>query len=112
MAEYASGLSFGTCCNLDKERIRHALNGELMVGEDENGFIYEKADKADCDDYILHAYDNVVFLCKQAYDSGRALDAIMQAHGVKVDLREYMETVMKENQKFNDYVFERDIQNN
>ncbi len=30
MSEYGSGLTFGQCCTMDKERIRHALKGELQ----------------------------------------------------------------------------------
>ena len=48
MSEYASGFTFGRRCMMDKERIKHALKGELVIGEDENGFIYGKASRVEC----------------------------------------------------------------
>lgn len=108
MAEYGSGLTFGQCCNMDKERIKHALNGELMAGENEDGFVYEKAEQSECNDFILRAFDNVVFHCLQSMDSGRAMEKIMKKHGLRIDMKEYMETVEQEKQAFNDYVYEED----
>ena len=40
MSMYGSGLSFGEAANLSKMQIKHALEGEKCVGEDENGFIW------------------------------------------------------------------------
>lgn len=113
MAEYGPGLTFGQCCNLDKERIKHALQGELMVGEDEDGgFVYEKAPKADCDKYILEAYDSCVFQAKAAMDSGRALDRLFEeVTGEKAHekhFRRYMEIAEEERQEFQDYHYESD----
>ena len=111
MAEYAPGLTFGQCCNLDKERIKHALAGELMVGENENGFVYGKANMIDCAEFILRAFDNVVFQCKQSMDSGRAMETLMRKHGITIDLREYMQELEQERLKFNDYVYEGEENN-
>lgn len=107
MSEYASGLTFGKCCNLDKDRIKHALKGELFCGEDENGFLYEKASKEDCERYILQAYDNAVFHAKQAMDSGRVLDRMLRdIVGDKLDMSKYIAYMGEETLKFNDYEFE------
>lgn len=34
MSKYGSGLSFKKVCELELEQIEHALNGELMSGEE------------------------------------------------------------------------------
>ena len=36
MSIYGSGLTFGQIANMEKERIKHALEGEKCAGEDEN----------------------------------------------------------------------------
>ena len=53
MAEYGNGVSFGQACTYDKERIKMAFQGKLMIGESVNGFEYEKADKDECKRYIV-----------------------------------------------------------
>ena len=112
MSEYGSGLTFGQVCNFDKERIKHALRGELMCGEDENGFVYAPASREECERYILRAYDECVYQALQSMDSGRALDRLMKNHGLVMGetykLPEYMVLVEEEHQRFNDYVYEPD----
>lgn len=49
-----------------RERIRHAMNGELPQGEDENGTVYRSASREECDKYILAAYDKAVYHCLEA----------------------------------------------
>ena len=109
MGEYGPGLTSGQMFNKDKERIRHALNGEILCGEDENGFIYQKASKEECDKYILSTFDNAVFEVQRANTSGRALNRIIKEY---TDLSEmdifqiYQDFVMEEDAKFNDYIYE------
>ena len=114
MAEYGPGLTFGQMCALDKERIKHAMQGELMIGEDEDGqFVYEHASKAECDAYILAAYDNCVFQARAAMDSGRALDRLFkevtgyEAH--EKHFKRYIALAEEESAKFrDDYQYESD----
>ena len=112
MSEYGSGLTFGQACNFDKERIKHALRGELMCDEDENGFVYAPASREECERYILRAYDECVYQASQSMDSGRALDRLMKNHGLVMGesytLAEYGNLVEEEHRKFNDYVYEPD----
>ena len=107
MAEYSSGLSFARICTYDKERIKHALKGELMCGETKDGFEYTPAPKKECEKYILSAYDEVVLQALTAMRSGRALDRIINNNGIKVNLMDYMRIVAEEEQKETDrYQFE------
>lgn len=80
----------------DKERIKHALDGELMCGEDENGFVYEKATAQECRTFILSAFDNAVHMCQQAWASGRAHDAYDRENGRTVDFARWRELLMAE----------------
>ena len=110
MSEYGSGLTFGQTRNLDKERIKRALRGELVCGEDENGFIYAKANREDCERFILAAYDDCVYHAKQAMDSGRALERLLKSKGVEVGvtytLDEYMTFTEEATREFDDYLYE------
>ena len=112
MSEYGSGLTFGQCCTMDKERIKHALMGELMCGEDEDGFIYERASRQECERYILSAYDSVVYHAKEAMDSGRALERLMESKGLKMGqgytLMEYAEFKEAAKLEYDDYEYEPD----
>lgn len=114
MAEYGPGLTFGQSCNLDKERIIHAMKGELMVGEDEDGgFVYDKAPKEDCEKYILEAYDNCVFQAKAAMDSGRAMERLFEevtGHKTTKHFQRYMEILEEEKLHYQDYHYEGGIE--
>lgn len=116
MGEYGPGISFGQACMMDKERIIHAFNGELMIGEDmdKDGvshFVYEHADKKDCLAYILAAYDNAVYQAKEAAASGRALERLFEeVTGIKTanHFKRYMALSEEERKKFPDYHYESD----
>ena len=102
MSEYGPGLTLGQAFNLDKERIKHALRGELVCGEDENGFKYIKNTKEACEEYILSAFDNAVHHALKANTAARALEKIAG----EVDFKKYMEAEAEEEAKYNDYVYE------
>jgi len=110
MGEYGNGVSFARAEMLDKERIKHALNGELIVGECEEGFMYGHFPKEDCDAYILSAFDNAVYHALQSMQSSRAVDRILEEKGIAIPMVKYMQYV--EEIKYNDnisddrYVFE------
>ncbi len=90
MSEYGSGVSFKQTCEYDRERIQKALKGELVYGENEDGFLYIGASKDDCKRYILEAYDQACYMASEAMHSGRALEKIAKDHGYDGDLLEYM----------------------
>lgn len=113
MGEYGPGLTSGQCFNMDKERIKYALKGELICGESEKGFEYAPAPKEECEKYILRAFDNAVFQCKQALDSGRAHERLLKESTKLSDaqlMHKYMQYMGEESQKYNDYIYEYDIE--
>jgi len=110
MSEYGPGHTIGTAAELDKERVRHALLGELVIGEDESGFIYAQAPKAECDRYILEVIDNLVYQCKELAASGRAMERIIEEHGgMDVYFNRYVDYHAQESRRFQDYLYEQDI---
>jgi hypothetical protein len=105
MAKYGPGLTSGQIANMEKEMIKHALQGELQVGEEENGIIYELCEKSECDKYIIDAYDALYCQLEQALASGRALEKIAKDHGYNSDLAEYMDA-LKDTAMATDYEYE------
>ena len=102
MAEYGNGVSFGQACTYDKERIKMAFQGKLMIGESVNGFEYEKADKDECKRYILGAYDEAVYQARTAMASGRALERMLfdiLPERSAVDFMKYMQYYEEERRK-------------
>lgn len=102
MSQYGSGITLGQAFNMDKEIIKHALRGELVCGEDENGFKYIKNTKEACEEYILSAFDNAV---RHALKANTALRALEKTAG-SVDFEKYIKTEAEEEAKYNDYVYE------
>ena len=90
MSEYGPGVSLQKTFAYDKERIKNALNGKLVVDENENGFVYAEAPKEECDAFIISAFDNAVYHCIKSARGGRALRAIMDKHKCEFSLTEYM----------------------
>ena len=112
MSEYGNGITMAKAFSYDKERIKKALDGQILAGENENGFIYEKATKEECDKYILSAFDNVVYQCREALASGRALEAYLKSKG-NIDFKAFFsfrEAERKKDNESNDYIYENDIE--
>lgn len=111
--KYGNGISAGQAFKYDKERIKHALKGEVFAGEDENGFIYKTAQKEVCDREILELFDGAVYQCMKALASGRALERVakekMHTSG-KDFIQKYMKYEAEENLKDTDYGYEPDIE--
>lgn len=89
-----------------KERIRHAMNGELPQGEDENGTIYKSASREECDKYILAAYDQAVYHCLEANKFGKVYDKILEKNGIKPTMKEIVLLKADEDAKKTEYEFE------
>lgn len=84
MGEYGSGVSLTRAFNYDKERLLKALEGQLLCGENEDGFIYEDAPEEECRAFIISVFDNAVYHALQGYSSGRVYEKVMEANGIKV----------------------------
>lgn len=114
MGEYGSGISMKRAFSYDKERIKHAFAGELICSESEDGFVYAPATKAECEAYILSAFDNAVYHAIRNAATGRALERIYHMHlGKQPELHEYMRIVEEENRKDDiskEYIFESDVE--
>ena len=110
MSEYGPGMTIGSAAELDKDRVRHALMGELMCGEDDRGFVYEPASREECERYILDVIDYWVYQAKHLADSGRAMERVMEAHGFSVlnHFREYVDEMAKASTEYDDYIYESD----
>lgn len=107
MGKY-SGMNFGTACMHEKEEIKHALNGEVLVGWDEDGKHWEKAPKDETDAVILEAYDELYYQAEQLRSSGCAMEKL---HGdfTKEEFQKYIQYVEEERRKhFDDYDFENE----
>lgn len=104
MSEYGSGITAGRAFSYDKERIRKALDCQIIAGEDENGFIFEPCTPEQAHAEILRIYDNAVYQCLQAAHSGRALEKIARDTGWKMNLKDYQkalqETCMTEEYRY------------
>lgn len=109
MSEYGPGMTIGGAGELDKERVRHALDGELICGESERGFGYAPAPKEECDAYILSVVDKWVYQAKELADSGRAVERVMAAHGWRMPFGEYIAAMDEASREYNDYLYEDDL---
>ena len=104
--------TIGRAAELDKERVRHALKGELMCGEDERGFVYEPATAEECGRFVLDVLDFWVHQAKQLADSGRAMERVAEANGFFIanHFREYVDAMAEASREYDDYLYEHDIE--
>lgn len=113
MSEYGNGITMAKAFSYDKERIKKALDGQILAGETENGFIYEPSTKEKCNNYILSAYDNAVYQCREALASGRAMEAYLKSKGINIDFKEFFpfrEAESKKDYESNEYIYENDTE--
>ena len=82
MSKYGCGVGLVQEFEMDKEQIIHALNGELAIDEAEDGFVYDKFSKEDCDEFIMSAFLNACFHALQGYRGGRVLERILLETGM------------------------------
>lgn len=102
-------MSMGTAAMLDKERVRHALAGELVCGEDEHGFEYVAAPREKCERFILTVVDKWYYYANELAASGRAMERVMSDHGFEIPFKEYFEAVEEEKLAFDDYTYESEV---
>lgn len=78
VSEYGYGISLKQAFEYNRERIEHALKGELLSGQTEEGFVYAPCTKEEADLYILCAYDNAVHQCLAANKAGMIIESILK----------------------------------
>ena len=110
MGEYINGLSTGTEFGFDMERVKKALDGYLMTGEDIAGLIYEPAPKEECDRFIIEKFESWYFKVKQLADFGRAFERLAKNHHWHYNMFELFELMEEESHRFNDYVYEYELE--
>ena len=109
-----NSITFEKTYMLEKERIRHALNGEVVCGEDDNGFIYKPASKEECDRLILNIYDGLVRSFMNSLASERAylrlIEAIKKKEMTKDEEFQLFFRLNEEERRYttNEYVYEND----
>lgn len=103
MSEYGSGVSLIQAFNYDKERLLKALDGQLLCGETEKGFIYSDATEDECREFIISVFDNAVYHALQGYASGRVLEKVMTANGLSINngqlFKDYMHFKMLDDEE-------------
>lgn len=78
MAQYGNGISLKKAFEFDRERIEHALKGELCCGETETGFEYAPCTREEADEYILEAFDNAVYHALNLARTGEIYEEIIR----------------------------------
>lgn len=81
MGNCETGLTFGQTAFLEKERIKHALEGEKCVGEDDDGYVWEPCSDAEADKEILSIFDTCVSMALNAMHEARAYEKIASDFG-------------------------------
>lgn len=77
MSKYGPGLSFKKVCELELEQIEHALNGELISGETEQGFTYyAEPSEEKCKEFILDSYKECAHQALLAMHGSRAIEKV------------------------------------
>lgn len=107
MSMYGAGLSFGEAANLSKMQIKHALEGEKCVGEDENGFIWASCSEDEANDEILAIFDECVHQVIEAMHDGRALEKmVLEKYEGMPDYLSAYQKAFAATEMVSDYVFE------
>lgn len=99
MSEYGCGVSLVQAFNYDKERLLKALEGQLLCGENEEGFIYADATEEECRDFIISVFDNAVYHALQGYTTGRVLERAAEANGVDTKSGQFFQDYLHFRQK-------------
>lgn len=109
MSEYGPGLSLEQVAEMDKERLKNAVRGFLVIGTDDEGeFIYDHATPEECEEYILDVFDHWYYMTKQGMDVGRALERVLENHGIKTEeyFFEFAAEYEHAHKEYNNYVYE------
>ncbi len=89
MSKYGSCVTFSEACAMDKERIKRALQGELIFGETDTGFVYRSETKEDCTDFVVSTYDNLVYEAIKSNAVANVLNQILEKNNIKVPIDEF-----------------------
>ena len=86
MSKYGPGVSLAEMAEMEKACVRQAVRGFLAVGQNGEGeFLFDHATPEECEEYILGVLDHWYYLAKQGMDVGRALERVLENHGIKTE---------------------------
>ena len=109
MGKYGPGVSLAEMAEMEKDSVRQAIRGFLVVGQDGEGeFIYDHATPEECEEYILGVLDHWYYLAKQGADVGRALERVLENHGIKTEeyFFEFIVEYDNAQKEYNNYIYE------
>ena len=109
MGKYGSGVSLVEMAELEKDCVRQAGRGFLVVGQDGEGeFIYDHATPEECEEYILGVIDHWYYVAKQGADAGRAFEQVLKNHGLETEeyFFEFAAEFSKAQKEYDFYVYE------
>lgn len=76
---------------VDRNRLRKAVNEQmLVVGQDKNGFIYEKATPEEIADYVMDLFAEYAYEWQKANNCACVFEDLLNEHHVKYTFREFM----------------------
>lgn len=105
MSKYSSGYTFSDICEYERKVLKSALNNKRREYNGER-WVEEPCTKEEAEKIILNVYDELVYQAKNFSHSAKALEIIMENHGLKLGkdytLQEYMMIVENLKQKGQD----------
>ena len=105
MSKYGSGHTFSDICRYERKVLKSALNNKRRKYNGER-WVEEPCTKEEAEEIILNVYDELAYQAKDFSRSARALEIIMENHGLKLgrdySLQEYMAVVEDLKQKDQD----------
>ena len=91
MARYSSFCSISDVIKMDRARMMKALKyNELVVGEDENGFIYEVCDPEEVKRFIMDTFEEYAYQWQNANDCANVVSDMLDEHKVKYNWRDFV----------------------
>lgn len=109
MKDIQSG-SIDTILALEQERLKKALNGEILAGETATGYFYRKGTKEECKQEILNLHDSIVKRLKEALMASSAYEKCFyhaDSNG-KISFKEFCK-VLDTERKADTYSYHTDI---
>ena len=105
MSKYGSGHTFSDICRYERNVLKSALRNKRREYNGER-WVEEPCTKEEAEEIILNVYDELAYQAKDFSRSARALEIIMENHGLKLgkdySLQEYMTVVEKLKQEDSD----------
>lgn len=109
MSKYGPGVTLAEMAEMEKACVKQAVRGFLPVGYNGEGeFLFDHATPEECEEYILDILDHWYYVAKQGADVGRALEKVLENHGVKPEeyFFEFAVEYDHASKEYNNYIYE------